>query len=229
MKRAVPFLVIVGALIAALLIAWQMRRSATEGHRSSSPSAKSAPGREPAVGPVRLGAEPAHTLGNTSAPVMIEEFGDFECSACASLHPALKTMKGEFGSRLVIVFREFPLTSVHRHALAAAQVAEAAGLQAKFWEMHDLLFENQSTWHDASDVMPTFEQYASKLGLSLDQFSRDITSAVVEQRIRLDGERGHWIGVTGTPSVFLNGREVLFEDLAPDKLRILISNQIHSN
>ena len=229
MKRALPFLIIIAGLLAGLSIAWYLKHSAAEVHRPTSPAATSVPGPAPPVGPVRLGADPAHTLGNTDAPVMLEEFGDFECSSCASLHPALKMMKGEFGARLVIVFREFPLTSVHPHALVAAQAAEAAGRQGKFWEMHDLLFENQRAWHEASDVMPIFEQYASQLGLGLEQFKRDITGEAVQQRIRLDGERGRWIGVTGTPTVFLNGREVPFDSLAPERLRTLIGAQVNSH
>jgi protein-disulfide isomerase len=134
-------------------------------------------------------------------------------------------MKDKFGPSLVIVFREFPLAS-HLHALAAARTTEAAGLQGKFWEMHELLYENQKTWHNATDVEPIFEEYATRLGLVLDQFKRDISSEVVDRRIELDKERGHWIGVNSTPTVFLNGREVPLESLANDKLRELIRIEI---
>jgi protein-disulfide isomerase len=159
---------------------------------------------------------------------MIEEFGDFECPPCGSLHPVLKTMKSEFGPKVVIVFREFPLVAKHAHALAAARAAEAAGLQGKFWEMHDLLYENQKTWHEASDAQPLFEEYATRIGLAHDQFKRDITSEVVNRRIALDRERGDWIGVNSTPTVFLNGRELPLESLESAKLRELISAEIIS-
>jgi protein-disulfide isomerase len=114
----------------------------------------------------------------------------------------------------------------HQHALAAARAAEAAALQGKFWEMHDMIYENQKTWHEAFDVRPIFEGYATKIGLDLEQFRRDNSNEIVERRIFLDGKRGHALGVKGTPTVFLNGREVPFESLAPDKLKALINSEL---
>jgi protein-disulfide isomerase len=222
MKRVLPFVVIVAVLGGALLMARYWNRSTTETPRAT-PAADAL--AKPPVGPVRLGAEPPHALGNPNAPVMLEEFGDFECPPCGLLHPVLKTTKGEFGQRLVLVFRQFPMVSLHAHALAAARAAEAAGLQGKFWEMHDLLYENQRIWHDAADLMPIFAEYATKIGLDLDRFKQDVTNEVVDQRIRLDQERGQWIGVNGTPTVFLNGREIPLESLTPEKLRVLINAQ----
>ena len=172
-----------------------------------------------------MGAEPPNALGNVNAAVLLEEFGDFECPPCGALHPVLKTMKSEFGSRLVIVFREYPMTTLHPHAMDAARAAEAAGLQGKFWEMHDLLYENQRAWHDAPNAGLLFEEYATRIGLNLDRFRHDATSNIVDQRIRLDRERGQWIGVIGTPTVFLDGREVPFESLSVEKLRALINAQ----
>jgi protein-disulfide isomerase len=131
-------------------------------------------------------------------------------------------MKQEFGDRLQITFREFPLVPTHQHAVAAASSAEAAGLQGKFWEMHDMLYENQKEWHEAFDVRPIFEGYAKKIGLDVERFKTDVNSEPVAQRIFLDGKRGHSLGVKGTPTVFLNGREVPFESLPADKLRVLI-------
>jgi len=156
---------------------------------------------------------------------MIEEFGDFECPPCATLHPVLKAMKSEFGPRLVIVFRHFPMTTLHPHAMEAARVAEAAGLQGKFWDMHGLLYEDQKAWHEAANAGPLFENYASRIGLDIERFKQDLNNAVVDQRIRLDKERGYWIGVNGTPTVFLNGREVPADSLAAEKLRALINAQ----
>ena len=159
---------------------------------------------------------------------MIEEFGDFECPPCGLLHPILKSMKSEFGSRLVIVFREFPIASKHPRALAAARAAEAAGQQGKFWEMHDFLYENQKAWHDAADVQPLFEDYANRIGLRLDEFRRAVSSEIVDRRIALDKERGYSIGVNSTPTVFLNGREVTLESLESAKLRELIQAELIS-
>src|SRR6266513_1855145 len=126
---------------------------------------------------------------------MLEEFGDFECPPCSALHPVLGTMKSEFGSRLVIVFRNYPMTTLHPHAMEAAHAAEAAGLQGKFREIHGLLYENQKPWHEASNAGPLSDDYANRIGLDLERFKQDLNSAVVDQRIRLDRERGQWIGV----------------------------------
>jgi protein-disulfide isomerase len=180
----------------------------------------------PAVVVNEPGAEPPQAVGPNDAPVTLEEFGDFECPPCGALHPDLKKIEQEYGSRVRIIFREFPLVPTHQHALAAARAAEAAGMQDKFWEMHDLIYETQRTWHEAFDVRPIFEDYARRIGLNLDKFRKDQASEVVEQRIFLDGKRAHALGVKGTPTVFMNGREIPFESLAPEKLRALINAEL---
>lgn len=224
MKRVLPLVIVIGVLGIVLLAVWYLSRSTAERPLASRR------GASPATNPTRsitLGADPPHTLGTQDAPVMIEEFGDFECSSCAALHRTLAMMKSEFGPRLVIVFRQFPLSS-HKHAVAAAQAAEAAALQGKFWEMHNLLYENQKTWHEATEVQPIFEEYATRIGLGLDEFRRDVSNEIVNRRIALDKERGYSIGINSTPTVFLNGREVTLESLESAKLRELIKAEIRS-
>src|ERR1043165_4049321 len=223
MKRILPFALIALALCVSLLLAWYFKNNTGSTARKSAPDPS--PAAKTQTGPAKLGADPPHALGSMDAPVMIEEFGDFECPPCGQLHPILKTMKAEFGPRLVIVFREFPMASLHPHAVEAARAAEAAGLQGKFWEMHDLLYETQQAWHEASDAQAIFEEYAARIGLDVEPSKLDAASQSVDQRLRLDRERGSWIGVEGTPTVFLNGREVPFESLTPDKLRELINAQ----
>ncbi len=137
-------------------------------------------------------------------------------------------MHAEFGDQLRITFREFPLVPTHQHAMAAASAAEAAGLQGKFWEMHKLLYDNQKTWHEQFDVRPTFEGYAKQIGLDVARFRKDINSDAVAQRIFLDGKRGHSLGVQGTPTVFINGREVPFDSLPAEKLRVVIQNELRN-
>jgi protein-disulfide isomerase len=176
----------------------------------------------------QLGADPPHSIGPADAPVTLEEFGDFQCPPCGLLHPVLKDMEKEFGSQLRVIFREFPLAQTHQHAINAARAAEAAGMQGKFWEMHDLIFTNQRTWKDAFDARPTFEEYAVKLGLDIAKFRRDVTSSAVDQRIALDGRRANAMGVNGTPTVFMNGREVPFESLPPERLRPLIQAELRA-
>jgi protein-disulfide isomerase len=231
MKRALPFLIIGTVLVIAVVAALYLRRSASvpvapPAPAPVSPAASNGTSTGSETAATETGANPPHTHGPADAPVTLEEFGDFECPPCGMLHPVLQTMEKEFGPRIRIVFREFPLVPTHVHALAAARSAEAAGLQGKFWEMHDLLYENQKTWHDAFDARPIFEAYATKIGLNLEKFRSDSLGEAVAQRIFLDGKRAHAMGVNGTPTVYLNGREVPFESLAPDKLRALINARL---
>jgi protein-disulfide isomerase len=225
MKRILPFVIIAFVLGAGLLTARYLQRASSE-----TPAPSPTPGASPvatAVNPGEPGAEPAHALGDPKAPVTLEEFGDFECPPCGVLHPILKGIETEYGATKVrIIFREFPLVPNHVHALAAARAAEAAALQGRFWEMHDMIYEHQKDWKEAFDVRPIFEGYAKSIGLDVQQFARDNTSETVERRIFLDGKRGHSLGVQGTPTVFLNGKEVPFESLAPDKLKALINNEL---
>jgi len=234
MKRILPFAIIAIVLGAGLLMARHFQRTSPE---TSTASPNASPGASTSsASPGSLadtvtskepGAEPAHAQGDATAPVTLEEFGDFECPPCGMLHPILKQLQAEFGpTRLRVIFREFPLVPTHAHALAAARAAEAAGLQGKFWEMHDMIYEHQKDWHESFDVRPIFESYATKIGLDVEQFRRDNSNEIVERRIFLDGKRAHSLGVSGTPTVFMNGREVPFESLAPEKLKPLIANEL---
>lgn len=235
MKRILPFIIILVVLGAALGSAWYLTRTipaspATTSQPAPAPGAQTAqatPG-QPVVNPGVPGAEPAHTTGPANAPVHLEEFGDFECPPCGMFHPILQQMEQEFGNKLQVTFREFPLVPTHQHALAAASAAEAAGIQGKFWEMHDLLYEHQNDWKTQFDVRPTFEAYAQKIGVDVERYKRDMGGDLVAQRIFQDGKRGHSLGVKGTPTVFMNGREVPFEDLAADKLRLVIQKELQS-
>lgn len=232
MKRLLPFIIILAVLGVAVGSALYMTRSkpATTPVENPSPQQASGP-KAPTPAPVRTGvpgADPAHTLGPANAPVKLEEFGDFECPPCGMFHPILKQMHQEFGDKLQITFREFPLTPPHQHAVHAASAAEAAGIQGKFWEMHGMIFDHQKDWKVAFDSRPIFEGYAKQLGLDVERYKRDVESDRVEQRIYLDGKRGHSLGVNSTPTVFMNGREVPFEQLPAERLRVLIENELRA-
>ncbi len=228
MKRALPFVIIGAVLVAAVAVAWYWKQASVPAPPPPTPTPTASSTSTPKTpAQAEPGAEPAHARGEATAPVTLEEFGDFQCPPCGLLHPILKQLEAEFGpQRLRVIFRQFPLVPTHAHALSAARASEAAGLQGKFWEMHDLIFENQNAWKDSFDVRPIFEGYAKKIGLDIEMFKRDLSSPVVERRVFLDGKRGHALGVTGTPTVFLNGREVPFASLPAEKLRVLISNEL---
>jgi protein-disulfide isomerase len=225
MKRALPFIIIAAVLVGAGAIAWYLKQSAFGGPVASPSPGTASPSSTPKTGDP--GADPPHVEGDAKAPIVLEEFGDFQCPPCGAVHPILKTMQQEFGPRLRIIFREFPLVPAHQHALAAARSAEAADMQGRFWEMHDMLYDNQKTWSNAFDVRPIFEGYAAKIGLDVEKFKRDISSESVAQRIFLDGKRGRSLGVVGTPTLFMNGREVPFESLiVQEKLRVVINTEL---
>ena len=218
MKRLLPFAIIIVVLVGAVAAGWVVLRSARDQKNTPTPTP------DPA-GQVK-GAEPPHVRGNAAAPVTLEEFGDFQCPSCGTYEPELKKIEAEFGDKLKVIFRELPLLPMHEHALMAAQAAEAAGLQGKFWEMHDLLYENQSKWVEQKDLVPVFVDYAKQLGLNPDQFMKDLSGETVTQRIFQDGKRAHSLGLKGTPSFFVNGKEAKDEQWKPEGLRQMIRDAI---
>jgi protein-disulfide isomerase len=171
------------------------------------------------------GAEPAHVRGWADARVTLEEFGDFECAPCGNLSPILEKLEQDYGTRLRVVFREYPLPA-HPHAFAAASAAEAAGRQGRFWEMHDLLYHNRFVWPGAPDIAAAFADYATKIGLDGGRFTRDRDSEEVKKRIRLDQERAISLDVKETPTLFINGTRVPPTSLNPDGLRQAIDTAL---
>jgi protein-disulfide isomerase len=146
--------------------------------------------------------------GDTSAPVTLVEFADFQCPACANFYPIMKAIDAQYDDKEVqIIFRHFPL-SQHQFGEFASRVAEAAGAQGKFWEMHDILYERQTEWSTKSDPRDTFISYASELGLNTDQFESALSQQELIDHIRQDRGDGSMLGVNSTPSLFLNGKAV---------------------
>lgn len=141
-----------------------------------------------------------HAAGPSGAPVTLVEYGDFECPHCGRAYPILKRVQQQLGDRLRFVYRHFPLTEAHPHAERAAEAAEAAGAQGKFWEMHSMLFENQHALDD-----PDLVRYAGVLGLDLDRFTRDLAEHTFVPRVRENFLSGVRSGVNGTPTFFING------------------------
>jgi protein-disulfide isomerase len=165
----------------------------------------------------------AHVRGEATAPVTLEEFGDFQCPPCGALYPELKKIEAEYGPRLRVVFRQSPIISLHKHALNAAHAAEAAGLQGRFWEMHDMLYENQAKWDKAEDVRPIFSDYARALNLDVQRFNTDMDGTEVSKRILNDQNRAASLHVKGTPTLFINGRQVQPTEVTPEGLRAAIN------
>lgn len=224
MKKVVPFVLIGAVLVGGLIAVWRLSKPAT-------PSNSARGGPTPAPGSLPEGATPAHIRGNANAPVTLEEFADFQCGACGAYHSELKKIEAEFGDRLRVVFRQHPLYPNHPYSIVAAQAAESAGLQGEnfFWLMHDKLFENQKAWSEAKDkdaAVAMFVDYANQIGINADRFMRDLNGEAVSQRLFQDGKRSHALGVEGTPTFFINGKEAKGESWKPEGVRAMINEAL---
>lgn len=151
-----------------------------------------------------------HVKGNADASVVLVEYSDFQCPACAQFYPYVKDIMDEHGDDIRFEYRHFPLINIHPQAVPAARAAEAAAQQDKFWEMHDKLFENQSVWSKAANPNAYFNQYAEELGLDVETFKRQMGSAMIQAAIDASFEEAREQGFTGTPTFTLNGETMEF-------------------
>jgi len=141
-----------------------------------------------------------HIQGPEDAPLTLVEYGDYECPSCGSAYPIVKRVQENFGKRLRFVFRNFPLSEIHPHAESAAETAEFAAAEGRFWEMHDLLFENQEQLSEA-----LYSELADELGLSPTALRQALEVSKYKDRVRMDFSSGVRSGVNGTPTFFING------------------------
>jgi protein-disulfide isomerase len=191
MKRYLPFIIIAAvAVLTAGAGAMLYRRQ----HVAMLPAPADAQKAQPAA------IDP-------NGPVVLEEFGDFQCPSCALVAVEIKNLEQTYGPKLRVVFHNFPL-KMHSHALEAAIAAEAARSQNHFSEMHDLLYESQPAWSRAANVGPLFDGYAKQLGLDVERFRSDIGSKEVNLRVAADVELGLSRGVKSTPTIFIDGAEL---------------------
>jgi protein-disulfide isomerase len=151
-----------------------------------------------------------HTKGSDTKEILFIEYGDFQCPSCGGAHPQVNALMEEYGDKITFVFRNFPLTAIHPNARAASAVAEAAGLQGKYWEMHDMLYSKQNEWSglDPSQRTSIFNNFATLLSLDMDKFTADLASKEVNQKISFDLALGKKAAVSATPSFFLNGTKL---------------------
>ena len=222
MKRYLPFIIILVVLVAVIgIFSVTLRRGNGDADsglglpNSNQPS----PTDGNSTAPTQPAPAPTKPNVKVSSPVVLEEYGDYQCPPCGQLYPELKQIEHEYGDQVQIVFRHFPLMKIHKNALVAAHAAEAARNQNKFWEMHDRLYRNQKEWAELDDPRPIFLGYARQLNLNVDQFKLDMESNQVDQRISADIQRGASLGVTGTPTVFLDTHLLRYEATNAEGLR----------
>ncbi len=211
MKRNLPFIIIGVVFGLAIVAGYWMFSTSKPQTKTSMPTPQ------------------AETGGQAAKLVVLSEFGDYQCPPCGALHPELKKIKEKYGSQVRLDFYNFPLTRIHQHAMAASQAAMAAKQQGKFWEMHNLLYESQELWKDVSDMKPILKNFAQQLKLDVEQFERDFDSLQVKAAVASDVQRGEALGVTGTPTLFINGQLLDSETMTAEVLRTEIDKRLAGN
>lgn len=196
MKRYLPYLIVAFVALATFAGGFALYRAK-----------KPAPLKEVEAGGI-------HVRGKNSAPVTIEEFGDFQCPPCGTMAGVLLKMEEEYGSRLRVIFHHFPL-AMHAYARPAALAAEAADEQGKFWQMHDVLYKEQAIWSKAADAPALFNGYATSIGLDVERFKKDMANPQVAARVDADQKLGSTRGVTSTPTFFVNNAPLPVNDINP--------------
>lgn len=175
-----------------------------------------------------------HVEGQGSTGVKLVEYGDYECPICGMYYPTVKQVVAQFNTQIYFQFRNLPLTSIHQNAMAGARAAEAAAMQNKFWQMHDMLYENQNSWAQANDPSPYFTAYAKQLGLNVTKFQQDEASDYVNNLINADINAFNKTGQQeATPTFFLDGKYISNAQLVDSngqpsatKFATLINNEI---
>jgi len=167
-----------------------------------------------------------HVEGNTSSKVKLVEYGDYQCPYCQTYHATVQQIVEEYKDKVSFQFVHFPLPSLHQNAFAAARAAEAAGKQGKFWEMHNLIYQSNdpngaSGWVASNAPTTYFNQFATQLGLNLEQFKKDYASSAVNSAINADMSAGNKLGIEGTPTFLLNGKKVTIANTPDDFKKVL--------
>jgi len=216
-------IVILSALIAASILS----ACTASGPANNAATNKTATPKAQATMPPNApaGAQPPNMSGSASAAVTVEEFADFQCGACASIHPVMNEIKSMYGSRIRFIYRNYPL-DMHDKAIDAAVAAEAAGLQGKFWDMQNLLFTNQKIWVSSATYKQTFKEYAGKLGLDVAKWENDIIGLPTKTRVDADKNRAKALGISGTPTLYINNLAVEFKDMNVQTLKTLIDAEL---
>ncbi|MFZ1702542.1 MAG: thioredoxin domain-containing protein [Pyrinomonadaceae bacterium] len=234
-KSNAPLLIIGAVLLVAVLSGWYWYSSGKSAPRANTNSnsstnkatvvkADSIPANAPA------GANPPNQAGSPSAAVTLEEFADFQCGSCAAAHPIMNEIKSLYGSRIRFVFRNFPLSiPAHDKSYEAAVAAEAAGMQGKFWDLQNLLFNNQQIWTASPTYKQIWKDYATKIGLDVPKWENDMAGIAAKSRVDADLARGKAIGVNSTPSLYLNGVSVPYTEIKVTNLKEMIDAEIQKS
>lgn len=226
-------LIIIGAVLVVAVVGFYVYYNSAKTPANSANKAANANSNSRAqqAATAPLGANPPNILGSPSAAVTIEEFADFQCAACASVHPVLKEIQSTYGGRIRFIFRNFPLAiPQHDKAYEAAVAAEAAGLQdrTKFWDMQNQLFTNQQTWSSSPNYRQMFEDYARQIGIDVERFKVDMTGRAAKERVDADMARGRGLSIDSTPTLLVNGKTIPLQPITVANLRQVIDAEIQN-
>ena len=213
MKRFLPFIIIaiVGLLTVGIATAvYKVKMQPAPAATAAGSMTKQPPGetteQPTSAAEEQKDAQGSHVRGPANAPLTLEIYGDFQCPSCAVASKAIDQLQAEFKGKIKVIFHEFPL-SMHRHAVRAAEAAEAAALQGKFWDMHDALYDYQPVWSHTENPAFLFDSYAGTIGLDVPRFQADRQTSEIEGKVIEDGNTGLLRGVRNTPTIFINGEE----------------------
>ncbi|HMQ03661.1 MAG TPA: thioredoxin domain-containing protein [Pyrinomonadaceae bacterium] len=233
-KSGAPLLIIGGVVVAALVAVFYYYSSSNAPSNSANRAntANANGQRTPqSASTSTLGAVPPNMIGSSTASVTVEEFADFQCAACASVHPVLKELQSIYGNRIRFVFRNFPLMiPQHDKAYEAAIAVEAAGMQdkAKFWELQNLLFVNQQVWSNNPNYRQLWEGYVQQIGLDVERFKADMAGQTARGRVNDDMARGRSLSVNSTPTLYVNGKNIPMESITVANLRQVVDSEIQN-
>lgn len=223
-----PLLIIGAVLIIAILGGWYIYNSAKSTPANTNRNTNANTAKQATIPPnAPPGANPPNQAGSPSAAVTLEEFADFQCGSCAAAHGPLNEIKSMYGSRIRFVYRHFPLAiASHDKSYEASVAAEAAGMQGKFWDMQNLLFQNQTAWTASPTYKQMWKGYAEKIGLDVPKWEADMAGIGAKSRVDADMARGKAIGVNATPTLYLNGTQVAIGEMNVTALKTLIDAEL---
>lgn len=232
-KSNTPILIIGVVLVVALLSGWYLLSSPKTASNTNSNGTKANNANTakqtgiPTNAP--QGANPPNQQGSPTAMVTLEEFADFQCPQCGAVHPIMNEIKSTYGSRIRFIFRNYPLAiPAHDKSYNAAVAAEAAGMQGanKFWEMQNLLFTNQKAWTADPNYRNTWKDYAQRIGLDVAKWENDMAGIGAKSRVDEDMRRGKGIGINSTPTLYINGVDVPFQQMNVAGIKALIDAEL---
>jgi protein-disulfide isomerase len=227
-KSGAP-LIIIGTVFLVVLLGglyfYQTSRTPANTNKTPAPNTPRV-SSIPANAPV--GSQPPNMKGSPNATVTIEEFADFQCPLCAQVYPVMNQVHAAFGSRIKFIYRNYPLSQIHKNSYDAAVAAEAASLQDqnKFWDMQNQLFTNQTAWSNLPDPRPTFRGYAEKIGLDVAKWENDVAGLLAKNRVNADLDRAKALNLSGTPSIFINGQPLTNQQMNFDAIKAIIDAEL---